>query len=86
MKFAEDLLADAEKLEYRIIDHFILPDKAWREDYYKPMAQAIPVMRKKYPEDQNIQKFLDSLEFEIEMFRDYSEYYGYVFMVLQKND
>jgi len=86
VKFAEDLLSDAERLRYRLIDHFFLPDEAWREDYYKPMAQAIPGMRKKYPEDQNMQKFLDSLELEIEMFRDYSDYYGYVFIILQKHD
>jgi len=86
VKFAEDLLVDAERLGYRNIDHFFLPDETWWEDYYKPMAKAIPGMRKKYPEIQNIQKFLDSLELEIEIFRDYSDYYGYVFIVLQKND
>lgn len=86
VKFAEDLLADARRLGYRLIDHFFLPDKAWREDYYKPMAQSVPEMRKKYPENQNIQNFLDSLELEIEIFQNYSDYYGYVFIILQKND
>lgn len=85
VKFAEDLLAEAERQGYRKIEHFFLPDKAWWEDYYQPMAQAIPVMRKKYPADQNVQKFLDSLELEIEIFRDYSEYFGYVFIIIQKN-
>ncbi|MBN2246844.1 MAG: class I SAM-dependent methyltransferase [Candidatus Aminicenantes bacterium] len=85
VKFTEDLLVDAERQGYRKVDYFFLPDQAWWEDYYEPMIQAIPVMRKKYPEDQNIQKFLDSLELEIEMFRDYSDYYGYVFIILQKD-
>ncbi len=86
VKFAEDLLVDAERQGYQKVDYFFLPDQAWWEDYYKPMIQAIPVMRKKYPEDQNIQKFLDSLELEIEIFQDYSDYYGYVFIILQKQN
>jgi len=86
MKLTEDLLADAERQGYRNIDHFFLPDDAWWKDYYEPMTQTIPQIRKKYPEEQNIQEFLDSLELEIEIFQDYSDYYGYVFIILQKPD
>lgn len=86
VKFTENLLADAEMQGYRNIEHFFLPDDAWWECYYKPMVQAIPDMRNKYPRDQNIQEFLDSLDQEIEIFKDFSEYYGYVFTILQKQD
>ncbi|MFC1512446.1 class I SAM-dependent methyltransferase [bacterium] len=69
---------------YKLIDSFILPDNTWRDDYYIPLEKQIPIFRKKYADNKEAQDFFDSLETEINMFNKYSEFYGYVFYIMQK--
>ena len=73
-----------KKLGYELIGHFTIPDSVWWDKFYKFLTPKIKSFRKFYKDDAEAQKILDHEEGEIELFRKYSEYYGYVFYVMKK--
>jgi cyclopropane fatty-acyl-phospholipid synthase-like methyltransferase len=72
------------KSGYSEIGNFILPESAWWQDYYNPLLNRIEILKKEYAGDSDAQNELDMTLEEIEMYRKYADYYGYVFYVMQK--
>jgi len=70
---------------YRVVDSFVLPSKSWWDNYYTPIEANLPLVREKYKDDKESLPFVAFTETEIEMFRKYSDYYGYIFYILQVN-
>jgi len=83
METVEENLARLSRAGYRALGHFALPESAWWQDYYNPMAVRIENMRHKYRGNEEAQNILDMEYAEIELYRKYSAYYGYVFYVMQ---
>ena len=73
-----------KKADYRLINSFVLPKESWWTHYYNQIAAKIPLMKQKYKDDEEALAFLAAQELEIEMFHKYSDYYGYVFYIMQK--
>jgi SAM-dependent methyltransferase len=76
-------LARLARAGYRSIGQFTLPEGAWWENYYHPMAERIAQLRQEYQGNPQAQGLLDAEFAEIELFRQYSDCYGYVFYVMQ---
>jgi len=70
---------------YNLINHFILSESSWWDDYYRPLERQIAFYSKNNPHDNALLEFLQEQKKEIEMFRRYSKYYGYVFYIMQKS-
>ena len=68
---------------YREIAHFVLPPLAWWTHYYTPLEARVATLRKKYPGDPEAQQLLKEMQREIDLFRTYSDWYGYAFYVMQ---
>lgn len=68
---------------FELLDSFPLPEDAWWEGYYRPLERRIGELRRTYVDAPYALAVLDAEEEEIEMFRRYSSYYGYVFYVLR---
>lgn len=73
-----------EEIGYEWIGNFTLPESGWWESYYLPMAERITMLRPKYVGHTEANQILDFSEKEIEMYREYSEYYGYEFYIMRK--
>lgn len=75
-----------EEAGYSPVAHFILPEYCWLDCFYKPMQENIPLFLEKYknskPAQQLVQRELD----EIDYYRKYKSYYGYVFYIGMKNE
>ncbi len=69
---------------YDLIDYFILKENAWWDDYYNPLEATIKSLRNKYINNQDAQRLFDSLQLEIDLYRKYSDYYGYVFYIVRR--
>ncbi|MCD4731871.1 MAG: methyltransferase domain-containing protein, partial [Bacteroidales bacterium] len=69
--------------DYKLVDHFTLPDSAWMDDYYIPLEKRLEKFRKIYTKDKNALALIESVQLEIDIFRKYSSYYGYVFYIMQ---
>jgi hypothetical protein len=83
IKRMEDNLAAIREAGYREVDHFILPESCWWDNYYGPMQKRLEMLKRKYAGDESAQKPLDETQQEIEMYRRYSAWYGYVFYLMQ---
>ena len=84
IKSINENLKMIRKAGYRIISHFVLPKESWWDNYYTPIEKKIPSLKRKYKDDKEALDFLAVEELEIDMFRRYSDYYGNVFYVMQK--
>ena len=71
---------------YQVIGHFALPEDAWWVDYYNPLEKRLQDLRKKYRDDPKALEVLGVEQAEIEMFREYSAWYGAVFFVMEKGE
>mgnify|MGYP005855672657 CR=1 FL=1 len=83
MATVEENLARLSAAGYRSLGHFTLPKSDWWDNYYHPMAARIELLREKYPNNPEAQAILDLEYAEIELYRQYSDWYGYVFYVGQ---
>jgi ubiquinone/menaquinone biosynthesis C-methylase UbiE len=83
MQSLEQNLAVLQETGYREAGHFVLPESAWWQDYYTPLEQRIRILTEKYRDNEEALAFLRASQREIEMYRQYSEWYGDVFYVMQ---
>ena len=73
-----------EELGYRLTGYFILPESDWWNDYYNPILERLPTLREKYRADAEALEIMKMEEKEIDIYRRYSDYYGYVFYIAEK--
>lgn len=69
---------------YRLIDTFTLPESTWWNEYYTPLERKLPYFRDRYAENPAALAIVESAQHEIDIYKKYSRYYGYVFYVMQK--
>lgn len=72
-----------EEAGYDIIDHFTLPEEAWWEDYYNPLQDRIEMLKGRYRDNADMLEMLEAEEMEMDFFKKYCDFYGYVFYVMQ---
>jgi SAM-dependent methyltransferase len=68
---------------YRLLGDFVLPEEAWWDDYYRPMQARLEGLASTFEGDPVGQQVIDSCLEEIELYREFSAYYGYVFLVME---
>ncbi|MFA5139854.1 MAG: class I SAM-dependent methyltransferase [Elusimicrobiota bacterium] len=78
MQDDEANLAAITRAGYRPLGHFTLPESAWWE-YYEPIKAKLPAFRQKYRDVPEVAEVIAEEEREMELYRKYSEYYGYIF-------
>jgi SAM-dependent methyltransferase len=83
---AEMHLSTVTRCGFRLLDHFVLPEQAWWTDYYGPLEKVIARTRAERQADPEAMELLDLLQTEIDMYRKYSAYYGYIFYVMERGD
>lgn len=79
MATVEQNLARLSAAGYRSLGHFTLPESDWWDNYYHPMAARIQALREKYEHNPAAQAVLDMEYAEIDLYRQFSAWYGYVF-------
>ena len=68
---------------YKVVSYFTLPESSWWDSYYNPLADRLQPFRKKYATEPKRIEMIDAVEMEIDIYRKYSSYYGYVFFLMQ---
>jgi cyclopropane fatty-acyl-phospholipid synthase-like methyltransferase len=77
-------LASITRAGYEIVGHFALPETAWWDDYYTPLERRLARFRESYREQPQALEVIEAEQREIEMYRRYAAYYGYVFYIMRK--
>ena len=70
---------------YDIVDHFTLPEHAWWNDYYHPLEDRIDGLKEKYRDNEEALQILENEGVEIDLYRKYSDTYGYVFYIMRSS-
>ncbi len=86
MVHEEDARQMARDAGYSILATFRLPDAAWWDNYYTPLSRRLEILKEQYPDDQEVQTLLASINEEIEVFRTHSPEYGYSFIIARNED
>lgn len=73
-----------EEAGYELIGHFTLPESGWWKDYYNPLTERVQMLREKYADNEEAHMIFGLTEKEIEMYREFSAYYGYEFYIMRK--
>jgi SAM-dependent methyltransferase len=81
---AEEVVTAIEERGFRLLGRFTLPDEAWWDDFYTPMARRVQELRRIYEKDDEALTVLDAIAQESEMHREYSGCYAYEFFVARK--
>ena len=84
MKNIDQNLRIISKQGYNIVDFFTLPKSSWWENYYSPLEKRIKFLENAHRGNKEWEEVLSSNKKEIEMYRKYSDYYGYVFYIMKK--
>jgi SAM-dependent methyltransferase len=84
MTTIEENLARLTAAGYRALGHFVLPESGWWEQYYHPMAARIAALRPHYPDNAAAQRALDGEQAEIDLYRRFAAWYGYVFYLMAR--
>jgi len=76
----EALIADCG---LRLIERFVLPPSSWWTEYYHPLGHRLESFRVAHAADPERLEIIGSMQTEIEMYRNYSDFYGYVFFLAE---
>ena len=74
------------KCNYRVIDFFPLSANGWMNNYYYPLEKNVLKAARKYDGNSEAQEIFKSVQNEIAQFKKYSDFYGYMFYIMQSND
>lgn len=80
----EQNLKTIQSLGFKLINYFTLPESSWWDNFYNPLEKRLSAFRAEYHENMDALELIDFIQLEIDMFRKYSEYFGYVFYIVQK--
>jgi SAM-dependent methyltransferase len=76
-------LAAIENCGYEVLGHFALPESTWLESFYCPIEDRLRTLQNKYAADRAGSEVMDAIREEIDIYRRYSNWYGYVFYLMQ---
>ena len=80
----KDRLALIQNEGFHIISNFTLPESAWLDRFYLPMEEEINRLNKKYKGNEIALDMLVEMNAEINLYKEYSESYGYEFFIMQR--
>ncbi len=66
---------------YDTVGHFMLPRSAWWDDYYRPLQRNVTAFRARHRTHPEARVLADQTQREIDIWKAYSDYYGYAFFV-----
>lgn len=83
---ASSKIAVLEKTGYSPIGYFVLPERCWLDNYYRPMQNRFKDFLDRNGNSEEACAVVASEEREIEMYERYKDYYGYGVYVAIKLD
>lgn len=73
-----------EDAGYKVLGHFMLPEKCWIENYYEPLLKSHPHFLKEFGNCDTAHKIVATDLQEVEFYQNYKDYYSYGFYIAQK--
>ncbi|MEM8768261.1 MAG: class I SAM-dependent methyltransferase [Pseudomonadota bacterium] len=64
-----------------VLEHFVLPESAWWDDYYTPLENRLTELRESFADDLAALAALAPHQLEVDYYRRWSAFYGYLFVI-----
>ena len=84
IKVVKDKINLIQKEKYHLISNFTLPKSSWLDSFYLPMEEELTRLYKKYEGNEIALGIFEEMKNEIELYRQFSDFYGYEFFIMQK--
>jgi len=68
---------------YELVGHFVLPESAWWQGYYAPLEKRLTRCRQACAGESDKLQVIAAMQEEIDIYRRYSDCYGYVFYLMR---
>lgn len=68
---------------YKVLDCFQLGEECWRKNYYEPQKARFYAFLAKHGHSDEAEKFVEAEKHEMELYDEYSEYFGYCFYIAE---
>ncbi len=81
MRNVAENIAALQNSGYKLVGNFTLPENDWWENYYTPMQKRLDQLTPQLGPNSEAHAMLNSLQEEIELYRNHSSAYGYVFYI-----
>jgi ubiquinone/menaquinone biosynthesis C-methylase UbiE len=75
-------LATIAECGYDLVGQFTLPESSWWEPFYGPLGERLSGYEAP-SDDEETQAFISTIRGEIDIYRRFSDWYGYVFFLLR---
>ncbi len=85
MRDVEQRRALVAECGYRLLGDFVLPPSDWWDDYCGPQERRIDEIAPKYAGDPVAEAVLEECREENAVFREFPEYFGYLFLVMTRD-
>lgn len=69
---------------YQLIDHFILSEESWLNNYYGPLEEELHRIEMEDSLDDELKEIVQSYQNEIDLYKRFKEYFGYGFYLAKK--
>lgn len=86
MDAVESNVAALKNSGYQFIAAFVLPETCWTENYYLPRKAAEQHLLQKYPGNQFVADYVQSMAYEVALYETFKAHYGYVFYIGRKRE
>lgn len=77
-------VAQMQNAGYIPVATFILPENCWTEHYFSPCCKIQEAFLKKHAGNKTVQELIAGQRHEMDLYRKYKEFYGYVFYIGKK--
>lgn len=84
MKSTEENISIIQECDYALLGCFVLPERAWWDDYYTPLEKRLRMLGEKYAKDVKAMAEIEETYYEIALYKKFSDWYGYVFYIMRK--
>jgi ubiquinone/menaquinone biosynthesis C-methylase UbiE len=69
---------------FHLISNFTLPESSWLDNFYLPMEIELTRLNKKYQGNEIALGIFEEMKNEINLYKKFSDFYGYEFFIMQK--
>jgi SAM-dependent methyltransferase len=84
IKVAKDKIELIQNERFHLISNFTLPKSSWLDSFYLPMEEELTRLNKKYQGNEIALGIFEQMKNEIDLYKKFSDFYGYEFFVMQK--
>jgi len=80
----KDKIESIHNQRFHLISHFTLPKSSWLDRFYLPMEEELRRLYKKYQGNEIALGIFEEMKNEIDLYKRFSDFYGYEFFIMQR--